>query len=401
MSTFDTVTDAIDDIRAGRMVVVVDDEDRENEGDLIMAAEHVTPEAILFMAKQASGLICTPISSEVAARLALAPMVSDPHEVRGCNFTVTIDAREGITTGISPEDRAVTIRKMVGDEVCPADFVRPGHVFPLIARDGGVLIRAGHTEAACDLAKMAGLKSAGVICEIMNDDGTMARVPDLMVFAKKHGLKIITIKDLIEFRRSHETLVERKAEAFLPTEYGDFKMYVYQDVIEGREHVAMVHGDVAGKKGVMVRVHSECMTGDVFGSLRCDCGPQLHKAMDLISQEDVGIILYLRHEGRGIGLINKMKSYVLQDQGYDTVEANRMLGFADDLRDYSVGAQMLCDLGVHDIRLLTNNPLKFSGLEERGIHVESVLPLEIIPNDRNRKYLKTKKQKMGHTLKEV
>lgn len=401
MRTFDSIPDAIDDIRAGRMVVVVDDEDRENEGDLIMAAEHVTAEALSFMAKKASGLICAPISVDIASRLALPPMVSNPQEVRGCNFTVTIDAREGISTGISPEDRAVTIRKLVDDRACPSDFVRPGHVFPLIAREGGVLVRPGHTEAACDLAKMAGLKPAGVICEIMNDDGTMARVPDLMAFADEYHLKIITIKDLINFRRGHETLVARKAEAFLPTEYGDFKIYIYQDVIEGREHIAMVHGDVAGKKNVLVRVHSECMTGDVFASLRCDCGSQLHKAMDLVAKEEAGVVLYLRHEGRGIGLINKMKSYVLQDQGYDTVEANRMLGFADDLRDYSIGAQVLCDLGVHDVRLLTNNPRKFSGLEERGVHVSDVLPLEITPNDRNREYLKTKKQKMGHILKEV
>lgn len=401
MSNFHTIPEAISDIRAGRMVIVVDDEDRENEGDIIMAAEHVTPEAISFMAKQASGLICTPISQDIALRLALAPMVPNPQEVRGCNFTVTVDAREGVTTGISPEDRSVTIRKLLDVKSSPSDFVRPGHVFPLIAQEGGVLKRPGHTEAACDLAKLAGLTPAGVICEIINDDGTMARVPDLVKFSKKHALKIITIRDLIEFRRNHENLIERKVDASVPTEHGDFRMYVYRDFIEGREHVAMVHGNVDGKKNVLVRMHSECMTGDVFRSLRCDCGPQLHKAMDLVAKEGAGVILYLRHEGRGIGLINKIKAYVLQDQGYDTVEANHALGFADDLRDYSIGAQMLCDLGVHDIRLLTNNPRKFSGLEERGIHVSDIVPLEITPNDQNRHYLETKKQKLGHTLKEV
>lgn len=401
MSNFDTIPEAIAEIRAGRMVVVVDDEDRENEGDLIMAAEFVTSEAISFMAKKASGLICSPITQDIATRLSLVPMVSNPEEVRGCNFTVSVDAREGVTTGISPEDRAVTIKKLASQVSGPSDFVRPGHVFPLVAQDGGVLVRAGHTEAACDLTRLAGLTTAGVICEIINEDGTMARVPDLKIFTQKYGFKMITIRDLIEFRRSHEILVERKAEAFLPTKYGDFTLYVYRDVIEGREHVAMVHGDVGGKKSVLIRAHSECMTGDVFGSLRCDCGPQLERAMELVAKEDAGIVLYLRHEGRGIGLINKMKSYVLQDQGYDTVEANRMLGFPDDLRDYSIAAQMLCDLGVYDVRLLTNNPRKFSGLEERGIHVSDVVPLEIVPNERNRKYLKTKKQKLGHILKEV
>lgn len=401
MRTFDTIIDAIEEIRAGRMVIVVDDADRENEGDLIMAAEFVTPEAILFMAKRASGLICTPVSREIAARLLLDPMVSDPHEVRGCNFTVTVDAKHDITTGISPEDRSTTIRRLVSEKSIPSDFVRPGHVFPLVARDGGVLVRAGHTEAACDLAGLAGLRAAGVICEIINDDGSMARVPDLMKFADEYGLKIITIRDLIEYRRNCETLVEKKVEAALPTLHGDFRVSVYRDVIEGYDHIAMVHGDVAGKKNVLVRLHSECMTGDLFGSLRCDCGPQLDKALELVGSEECGVVLYLRHEGRGIGLVNKLKAYVLQDQGYDTVEANCMLGFPDDLRDYSVGAQMLCDLGVRDIRLLTNNPRKFEGLEHRGIVISEVVPLEITPNDRNRKYLKTKKQKLGHILKEV
>lgn len=401
MHTFSTLPEAIEAIRAGKMVVVADDEDRENEGDLVMSAELVTPEALTFMAKQASGLICVPVSSDIAKRLSFDPMVTDPQEVKGCNFTVTVDAKYGVTTGISAADRATTIRKMVDHASVPSDFVRPGHIFPLIAREGGVLVRAGHTEAACDLSSLAGLKRAGVICEIMNDDGTMARLPELFAFAKKHKLPIIRVRDLIEFRRKREVLIEKKAEADLPTQYGEFRIHVYRDLIEGREHIAMVHGDVAHKKEVLVRVHSECMTGDVFKSLRCDCGPQLDKALELVSREPFGIVLYLRHEGRGIGLINKLKSYVLQDQGYDTVEANRELGFADDLRDYSVGAQMLLDLHVDDVRLLTNNPRKSSELDVYGIHVSEVVPLEITPNARNRTYLRTKKDKLGHTLKEV
>ncbi len=401
MNTFHTLPEAIEAIRAGKMVVVVDDEDRENEGDLVMSAELVTPEAITFMAKQASGLICVPISSDIAKRLSFDPMLTDPQEVKGCNFTVTVDAKYGVTTGISASDRATTIRKMVDDASVPSDFVRPGHIFPLIAREGGVLVRAGHTEAAADLSFLAGLKRAGVICEIMNEDGTMSRLPELFTFAEKHQLPIIRVRDLIDFRRKREVLIEKKAEAELPTQYGEFRIHVYRDLIEGREHIAMVHGDVAHKKQVLVRVHSECMTGDVFKSLRCDCGPQLDKALELVSREPFGIVLYLRHEGRGIGLINKLKSYVLQDQGYDTVEANRELGFADDLRDYSVGAQMLLDLHVDDVRLLTNNPRKSSELDAYGIRVSEVVPLEIPPNERNKAYLRTKKQKLGHTLKEV
>ncbi len=401
MNTFSTIPEAIEAIRAGKMVVVADDEDRENEGDLVISAELVTPEALTFMAKQASGLICVPISSDIAKRLSFDPMVINPQEVKGCNFTVTVDAKYGVTTGISAADRATTIRKMVDHASVPSDFVRPGHIFPLIAREGGVLVRAGHTEAACDLSSLAGFKPAGVICEIMNEDGTMARLPELFDFAEKHGLLMIRVRDLIDFRRKREVLIEKKAEADLPTQYGEFRIHVYRDLIEGREHIAMVHGDVAHKKEVLVRVHSECMTGDVFKSLRCDCGPQLDKALELVSREPFGIVLYLRHEGRGIGLINKLKSYVLQDQGYDTVEANRELGFADDLRDYSVGAQMLLDLHVDDVRLLTNNPRKSSELDAYGIHVSEVVPLEIAPNARNRTYLRTKKDKLGHTLKEV
>lgn len=401
MGIFSTIPQATADLAAGKMVLVVDDKTRENEGDLIMAGEFVSAADISFMAKKASGLICTPVSAEIARRLSLDPMVSHPREVKGCNFTVTVDAAAGISTGISAEDRAITIRKIADSTTASSDFVRPGHVFPLVAKSGGVLVRAGHTEATCDLLRMAGLKSVGVICEVMNEDGSMARQPELAAFSEQYGISMIDIQDLIEYRRSHELLIEKKAEADLPTLHGDFRIHIYQDVIDGREHVALVRGDVKKNRRVLVRLHSECMTGDVFTSMRCDCGAQLERAMELIVREDAGVILYLRHEGRGIGLVNKVKSYALQDQGYDTVEANTMLGFADDLRDYSVGSQILKDLGVMNIQLLTNNPRKSDGLSRYGIHVESLIPLEVIPNERNRHYLQTKKEKLGHTLKQV
>lgn len=401
MSRFATIDRAIEEVRAGRMVIVVDDEHRENEGDLIMAAEMVTGEAITFMAKFGSGLICTPLSANLARKLGFEPMVSEPREPKGCNFTVSVDASDGITTGISPADRAYTIRKMVDPTATSESFVKPGHVFPLISKDGGVFIRPGHTESACDLAQLAGFQPAGVICEIILDNGEMARGEELIEFAKKHGLVMISIADLIEYRSSREILVEKKVEANLPTKYGEFQMSVYTDIFSWHEHVALVKGDVSGKENVLVRVHSECMTGDVFGSLRCDCGDQLSAAMKVVGEAEAGIVLYLRHEGRGIGLVNKLKTYVLQDKGYDTVEANAMLGFADDLREYRVAAQILKDLGVKSVALLTNNPRKVAGLEEHGMTVSSTVPIQIPSNSTNAKYLHTKKEKLGHTLTEL
>lgn len=401
MSHFNTIEEAVAEIRAGKMVIVVDDEGRENEGDLIMAAEMVTPEAISFMAKKASGLICVPLSANAATQLFFEPMVSEPREVKGCHFTVSVDAASGITTGISAFDRATTILRMCDVRASGSDFVRPGHVFPLIARGGGVFTRAGHTEAACDLAVLAGFRPLGVICEILLDTGEMARGEDLFRFARDHHLHIISIKDLIAYRAAHEVLVRRMASARLPTVHGVFQMFVYTDIIEGKEHVALVHGDLKHADDVLVRVHSECMTGDVFGSSRCDCGDQLNKSMEMISREPCGIIVYLRHEGRGIGLINKLKSYELQDLGHDTVEANRILGFTDDGRHYGFAAQILRDLGVDSIRLLTNNPRKIQELATHGIHLAGAVPLEIPPTPLNRRYLKTKKEKLGHVLKHV
>ncbi len=399
--SFATVEEAIEAIRHGRMVIVVDDEDRENEGDLVMAAQFATPEAVNFMIKEARGLICVPMPKEWAERLKLPFMVNPPLDHHETAFTVSVDAKEGVTTGISAHDRARTIRLLADPEAKPGDFVRPGHVFPLVARDGGVLRRAGHTEAAVDLCRLADLQPVGVICEIMRDDGTMARLPDLEDFAERHGLPLITIADLIAYRKRQEKLVRRVAEANLPTRFGHFRIITFKDLITGQEHVALVKGEVAGEEPVLVRVHSECLTGDAFGSLRCDCGDQLHKAMEMIEREGKGVLLYMRQEGRGIGLANKVCAYELQDRGLDTVEANRALGFPPDLRDYGIGAQILVELGVRKIKLLTNNPRKVIGLSGYGLEIVKHIPIEVEPNPHNWRYLKAKKEKLGHWLSKV
>nr|WP_204260238.1 bifunctional 3,4-dihydroxy-2-butanone-4-phosphate synthase/GTP cyclohydrolase II [Caloranaerobacter azorensis] len=394
---FNTIEEAIVDIKQGKMIIVVDDENRENEGDLVMAAEKVTPEAVNFMAKYGRGLICMPVISERLKALDIPQMVSENTDSHSTAFTISIDAKE-TKTGISAFERALTIRKVLDKNAKPQDFKRPGHVFPLEARQGGVLKRAGHTEAAVDLAKLANLYPAGVICEIMNDDGSMARLPQLMEFAKKHNLKIITIADLIAYRRKNEFLIEKVAEADMPTKYGEFKIIGYQNKLNDEHHVALVKGNIAGDEPVLVRVHSECLTGDTFGSMRCDCGEQLQAALKKINEEGKGALIYLRQEGRGIGLINKLKAYVLQDKGMDTVQANLALGFAEDLRDYTVGAQILVDLGVKNIKLMTNNPKKLSGLSSYGLKIVERIPLEVSYNEKNKYYLKTKKEKMGHIL---
>ncbi len=398
---FATIDDAIAAVAAGRMVIVVDDEDRENEGDLTMAASQVTPEAINFMAKHGRGLICLAMMPERLAQLDIPLERSDHGSQRDTAFCVSIDARDGTSTGISAADRAKTIAVAISPDSRPRDLSRPGHVFPLRARSGGVLVRAGHTEAAVDLARIAGLESAGVICEIMNEDGTMARVPELTRFARKHGLAMITIADLIQYRLRTERLVKRVATAELPTAHGAFRIVAYENLLDRETHVALVRGDVGDGRDVLVRVHSKCLTGDVFHSARCDCGAQLDTAMERIAEEGRGILLYLNQEGRGIGLANKIRAYELQDQGLDTVEANERLGFKADQRDYGIGAQILSDLGVKTMRLLTNNPRKFVGLQGYGLAVSAAVPLEIPASDSTRRYLKTKKDKLGHTLSSV
>lgn len=397
---FDPIEDIIKEIRAGRMVVVTDDEDRENEGDLVMAAEEITPEAVNFMATHGRGLICTPITDERAEQLGLQRMVLENRESYRTDFTVSVDASaaHGVTTGISAHDRAATIQVLVDPKAKPQDLVQPGHVFPLRAKPGGVLRRAGHTEASIDLARLAGLQPAGVLCEILNSDGTMARLPELLKFRKKHRLKLCSIRDLIAFRRSREKLVEREQVINLPTDYGDFMLHMYRSVVDGGHHLALVKGEISPRKATLVRVHSECLTGDVFGSMRCDCGPQLHQALAQIEAAGGGVLLYMRQEGRGIGLPAKIHAYKLQEEGLDTVEANLKLGFAPELRDYGLGAQILFDLGVRKMRFLTNNPKKVIGLEGYGLKIVEVVPIKSTPNKHNLKYLETKRLKMGHLL---
>ncbi len=392
------IEDAIEDIRQGRFVVIVDDENRENEGDLAIAAEKVSPDAINFMAKEGRGLICLPMTGERLDQLAVPLMVQDNTSKNCTAFTVSIEAKKGVSTGISAEDRATTIATALAPDSKPRDLARPGHVFPIRAREGGVLARAGHTEAIVDFARLAGLEPAGVICEIMNDDGTMARLPQLEEMSERHGLKIVTIRDLIAYRCRHESLVTRVAEAKLPTRYGEFLVIAYRSSVDTNEHVALVKGDIVNGNPVLVRVHSECLTGDVFGSRRCDCGEQISLAMERINEEGRGVLLYMRQEGRGIGLHNKMRAYELQDQGMDTVEANLALGFPADLRDYGVGAQILADLGLHKIRLLTNNARKVIGLESYGIEIVETVPVIVPANPHNARYLKTKQDKLGHQL---
>jgi len=400
--SFDTIEDAIEAIRKGEMVIVVDDEDRENEGDLVLAAEKVNPEKINFMAMHARGIICVPMSQERLDELGIKLLVQSEYAEKGCAFTVSVDARHGTSTGTSAHDRAQTIRTLVDPRSKPSDLIQPGHVFPLRAKTGGVLRRAGHTEASVDLAKLAGLYPAAVICEIMNEDGTMARVPQLMEFAKRFNLRIISIADLIKHRSDKELLVERIASAKLPTRYGEFTIHAYRTLIDDKEHLALVKGDVASQENVLVRVHSECVTGDILGSLRCDCGEQLAEAMRRIQAEGRGVLLYLRQEGRGIGLGSKIKAYHLQDaEGLDTVEANHRLGFPADFRDYGIGVQILKDLGLATIRILTNNPKKIVGIEGHGIQIVEQIPLAIPPNHYNYKYLKTKQEKLGHKLESV
>ncbi len=394
-----TIEEAIRDIREGRMVILVDDEDRENEGDLTLAAEAATPETINFMAKYGRGLICLSMAPDLIDRLELPMMVDNNTSKFTTGFTVSIEAKRGVTTGISAADRATTIQTAIADDASPSDLVRPGHVFPLRARKGGVIVRAGQTEGSVDLARLAGMKSAGVICEIMDEDGTMARMPSLEQFSEEHGIGICTIADLIEYRMRKESFVHRAAETTIPTAYaGEFRALVYENDIDDLLHIALIKGDIDPKKPTLVRVHSECLTGDVFGSMRCDCGDQLHRAMEMMEKEENGVLLYIRQEGRGIGLVNKIRAYALQDKGMDTVDANVELGFQPDLRNYGIGAQILADLGVRKMRLLTNNPKKMVGLQGYGLQVVEQVPIEVEPNEFNRCYLECKKLRMGHML---